>query len=198
MLYISPSHPPSDLHILYLLPTPCLHMYVPHSPPTWPLYGGRRLCGVGVGDSPEYSRDLEGKRLSGLKGKDIRWNARHFILKGEGTYRAHLQQEDRVSSEGWSCYSTVKTLTHNCSCMKELQGWKWKRAWGKEGPATGPNWDPAQGETPRPDNITKGKEHSQKGIHHDCPLKDPTNSWKSDADICTQPMDRSSWSLLLN
>jgi hypothetical protein len=29
--------------------------------------------------------------------------------------------------EGWGCHPTVKTLTQNCSCLKELQGWKWKR-----------------------------------------------------------------------
>jgi hypothetical protein len=27
---------------------------------------------------------------------------------GEGTCRAHLQQKDRASSEGWSCYPLVK------------------------------------------------------------------------------------------
>jgi len=30
--------------------------------------------------------------------------------------------------KGWSCYPPVKALTHNCSCLKELQGWKWRRA----------------------------------------------------------------------
>jgi hypothetical protein len=28
----------------------------------------------------------------------------------------------KTSTEGWNCHSTVKTLTHNCSCLKELQG----------------------------------------------------------------------------
>jgi hypothetical protein len=28
---------------------------------------------------------------------------------------------------------------------------------------TGPKWDPAQGEVPRPDTITEAMEHSQKG-----------------------------------
>jgi hypothetical protein len=36
---------------------------------------------------------------------------------------------DRASREGGGCHSTVKTLTHNCSCLKELQqGWKWRGA----------------------------------------------------------------------
>jgi hypothetical protein len=46
--------------------------------------------------------------------------------KGEGTYRAHLQQENRTSSEGWGCHLT--SLIHNCSCLKELQRWKWRGA----------------------------------------------------------------------
>ena len=54
------------------------------------------------------------------------------------------------------------TLTHNCSCLKELQGWKWRGACGKEGPATGPKWDPSQGQFPRPETITEAMEHSQK------------------------------------
>ena len=38
------------------------------------------------------------------------------------TYRAHFQQKDRAPSEGWDCCPTVKTPTHNCSCLKEMQG----------------------------------------------------------------------------
>jgi hypothetical protein len=52
---------------------------------------------------------------------------------------------------------------------------------------------PKGGYSPRPDTITKAIVHSQKGIYHDCPPKDSTKQLKeSDADICTQPMDRSS------
>jgi len=48
-----------------------------------------------------------------------------------------------------------KTLTHNCSYLAEMQGQKWRRAWGKGGPAiAGSNLYPAQGEAPRPDAIT--------------------------------------------
>jgi hypothetical protein len=39
----------------------------------------------------------------------------------ERKHRAHLQQDDRVSSEGWGCHPTVTSLTHNCSCLKKLQ-----------------------------------------------------------------------------
>jgi hypothetical protein len=58
---------------------------------------------------------------------------------------------------------TVTTLTHNCSCLKEFQGWTWRGARGKEGPAIGPKWDLAQGEVPRPDTITEAMESSKKG-----------------------------------
>jgi hypothetical protein len=80
-----------------------------------------------------------------------------------------------ASGEGWGCYLTVIPLTHNCSCLKEFQGWKWRRAWGKE--------DLAQWEVPRPDTITEAMEHSQKWSQHDCPLKDPTSSWKCQMQI---------------
>ena len=49
----------------------------------------------------------------------------------------------------------------------------------KEGPATGPKWDPAQGA----DTITEVIEHTVKGIYHNCPLKDPTSSWKNQMQI---------------
>jgi len=94
-----------------------------------------------------------------------------------------LQQKDRTSSEEWGWYSTTKTLTHNCSCLKEMQGWKWRRTWGKEGQATEPKWDPAHREASRPYTITEAMGCSQKGTYHDCPPKDQTRSWKSQMQI---------------
>jgi hypothetical protein len=58
------------------------------------------------------------KKLSGIKRKDLSGNALQW---GEGTYRAYLQEKVRASSEGWGCHPTVNTLTHNCTCLKELQ-----------------------------------------------------------------------------
>ena len=81
--------------------------------------------------------------------------------------------------------STVKSLTHNCPCLNELQGQKWRRDWGKGGPKTGPKWEPAQGEVPRPETVTEAMEHSHKGIYHDCHQKNPKNSWKSHVQIFT-------------
>ena len=74
-----------------------------------------------------------------------------------------LQQEDKASNEGEGDHPIVTSLTHKCSCLKELWGWKWREAWGKEGPVTGSKWDPDQGDVPRPDTITEAMEHSQKG-----------------------------------
>jgi hypothetical protein len=70
-----------------------------------------------------------------------------------------------------------KTVTQNCSYLKELQGQKWIAAWGKGSPETGPNWDPAQGEAPRSDIITDAMVCLQTGAYHDCPPKGPTSSW---------------------
>ena len=38
-----------------------------------------------------------------------------------------------------------------------------ERRWRKKGTVTGPKWDPAQGDAPKPDTITEAMEHSQKG-----------------------------------
>jgi hypothetical protein len=95
-------------------------------------------------------------------------------------------------------HPSVITVTHNCSCLKELQGWKWRGAWGKEGPATGPNWDPPQGEIPRPGTITEAMERSQKGTWHDHTPEDWTSSWKRQIQIFvpnqwTEPADPGWW-----
>jgi hypothetical protein len=29
--------------------------------------------------------------------------------------------------EGWGCHSTVKNSDQNCSCLKEVQGQKWRK-----------------------------------------------------------------------
>jgi hypothetical protein len=39
------------------------------------------------------------------------------------------------------------------------------------------------GRVPRPNTISEAMEHSQNGTYHDCPLKDPTSSWKSQMQI---------------
>jgi hypothetical protein len=102
---------------------------------------------------------MGGERLSWLKGRDPRRNALQW---GEGICRAHLHQKDQALSEGLGCYPTVKTLTNNCFCLRELQRMKLRRAWRKEDPYTVPKQDPAQGEVPRPDSITETMERSQK------------------------------------
>jgi hypothetical protein len=48
-----------------------------------------------------------------------------MLYSGE---RELIEQKDRTSSDGWGCHPTVKSLTHNSSSVKELQGWKWRGA----------------------------------------------------------------------
>jgi hypothetical protein len=96
----------------------------------------------------------------------------------------------QINWDCWSSYRIALLLSSFVPSLIQQKGsaasvhwlgadWKWRRAWGKEGPGTGPNWDPAQREVPGPDIITEAMKCSQKGIYHDCPLKDPTSSWKS-------------------
>jgi hypothetical protein len=96
-----------------------------------------------------------------------------ILVRGNSPLR---NLKDRTSGEGCGCHPTVTPLTHNCFGLKELQGWKWRGASGKEGPVTGPKWNPGQGEVLRPDTITEAMERSQKGTYHDCPPKDPRSS----------------------
>jgi hypothetical protein len=64
-----------------------------------------------------------------------------------------------------------------------ITGMKMEKNLGKRRSRTGPKWDPAQGEVPRPDTNTESIEFSKR----------PNKQLKeSDADISTQPMDRSS------
>jgi len=56
-------------------------------------------------DPPECTRDPGGERLSGYKGRDPRQNV---LQRGEGTFRTHLQQEGRASSELQGCHSIIK------------------------------------------------------------------------------------------
>lgn len=61
-------------------------------------------CGGG-GQSLECIRDLWGKRLLGLKGRVLRWNARPW---GEGTCRVLCSRKTGHQEEGWGCHTTVK------------------------------------------------------------------------------------------
>ena len=80
-------------------------------------------------------------------------------MKYSTMVRGNLQSPPPLEKQGikWKGGVVIpqsKTLTQNCSCIKELQGQKWRRDWEKGGPVTSPNWGPAQGEAPRPDTIT--------------------------------------------
>jgi hypothetical protein len=50
-----------------------------------------------------------------------------------------------------------------------------ERSLRKRKSSDGPKVGSSSREVPRPDTITEAMEHSQKGIYHDCPPKDPTS-----------------------
>jgi hypothetical protein len=149
-----------------------------------------------LGQQKEWKQAISGGRkwgggLSRMHQSPGRWET--LRTQREGTLDEMPDSRERELIELTSSRKTGHqmkegrpTHRHNsdhCSCLKELQGWKWRGAWGIEGPVTGPRWDPAQGEVPRPDTITEAMEHSHKGTYHDCPLKDPISSWKSQLQI---------------
>ena len=57
-----------------------------------------------------------------------------------------------------------------------MQGQKWRRDQEKDGPVTGPTWDPAQGVCLRPDTITGAIVCLQSGALHGYPLRGPSSS----------------------
>ena len=78
-----------------------------------------------MGNPLECTRDLGDERILGLKQRDL----------DEMAYSGERELVESTSSrktghqvEGWGCHPTVKTLTQNCSCLKELQGCKWRGA----------------------------------------------------------------------
>jgi len=104
---------------------------------------------------------------------------------GEGTCRTHFQQKDPCerSVRDGVVITKSKSLTHNWSYLKGLQGQKSRRAWGKGTPVTSPSWDSAHRKVPRPDTVTEAMECSQKRAYHNCSPKEPTNNWKSPMQI---------------
>ena len=76
-----------------------------------------------------------------------------------------------------------RTLTLNCTCLKDLQGQKWRSTCGKGALATGLNWQSAQGEVPRTDTITEAMEYSQNGPIMIALERSSKHLKESDADI---------------
>jgi len=66
------------------------------------------------------------ERLSELKGAGRTLDKMPYSVERELVESPPAKR--KTSSEGWGCYPTVKTLTHDSSCLKEMQGWKWRRA----------------------------------------------------------------------
>jgi hypothetical protein len=58
--------------------------------------------------------------------------------------------------------------------------------------------DPAQEEAPRPGTNTEATELTKRGLAWPHSRRPNKQLKESEADICTQPMDKISWPLLLN
>jgi hypothetical protein len=116
----------------------------------WGLKGQQKECKEAtsgnrrLGEHPECTRDLGGKRLPGLIFDEMHNSRERERIESTSSRKTGHQ------SEGWVYHPTVTPLTHNCFCLKELQGRKWREAPEKEGLATGTKWDPAQWEVLRP------------------------------------------------
>jgi hypothetical protein len=76
--------------------------------------------------------------------------------------------------------SQSNSLAQNCSCIKELQGQKWRRESRKGGPVIGPTWDQTHSGVvrgaPKPNTITDAIMCLQTGAWHGCPLRGPISS----------------------
>jgi len=74
-------------------------------------------------DPPECTRDLEGERLSGLK-----WGRGYKTLYSRETELVEPTSSRKIGHQlgGGVAIPPVITLTHNSSCLKDMQGWKWK------------------------------------------------------------------------
>jgi hypothetical protein len=82
---------------------------------------------------------IEGNRTEALRASRKNGNRQPWDVGGWGTLQNAPETWDVVA------IPQSKALTHNCSCLKELQGQKWRKVWEKGVPVTGPSWDPAQG-----------------------------------------------------
>jgi hypothetical protein len=64
-------------------------------------------------------------------------SGRCHLLEQTSSYSTPLKTpQPEAPQEIWHnsvAISQSKTRTHNCSCLKEPQGQKWRRAWGKGG-----------------------------------------------------------------
>jgi hypothetical protein len=75
-----------------------------------------------------YVNFLKREEKSGEFNDLYRQNRSLKIQTGKELGQINKSREDRASSDGWGCHPTVTSLTHNCSCLKQLQGWKWRGA----------------------------------------------------------------------
>ena len=80
-----------------------------------------------MGHLPEYTRDWGGERLSGLKRGDempldeMPNSGKRGLVETTSSRKTGHQMRDGVA------FPQSKTLTHNCSGLKEMWGQKWRK-----------------------------------------------------------------------
>jgi hypothetical protein len=76
-----------------------------------------------VGGTLECTRGLRGERLSRLKGTldEMPYSGERALVEPTSSKKTQHRVRD------WVAIPQSKTLTQNCSCLKELQGQKWRR-----------------------------------------------------------------------
>ena len=83
------------------------------------------IYNLGRWENPlKCSRDLEVREPQNSKGKtldEMPNGGEKELVESTSSRKTEYQVE------GWGCYPTVKTLTQNCSSLKELWGQKWQR-----------------------------------------------------------------------
>jgi hypothetical protein len=76
------------------------------------------------GDPLESTRDLGSERLSGLNEHDLRRNAYQW---GQGTQSPSTGDEQSFKKRNCVVNPQSIFLTQKCSCLKEIQGQRWRR-----------------------------------------------------------------------